>query len=77
MNRAVFMQHEGEHKPDEQNQASCVPEHIFGVHRQSVAATALWIKTATLPVSDGYRPVALDHHPKRRRRCALPAHSKF
>jgi hypothetical protein len=27
MNRAVLMQHEGEHSPDEQNEASCVPEH--------------------------------------------------
>src|SRR5207248_5268436 len=36
-----------------------------GVRRQSAAATALWIIAGTSPLSN----------PKRRRRCALPAHS--
>jgi|SRR5438067_8560252 len=41
--------------------------HFFGVRRQSAAATALWIVPHDLIVQN---------KPKRRRRCALPAHSK-
>src|SRR5436190_23687879 len=41
--------------------------HFFGVRRQSAAATALWIILNNQIVR---------HDPKRRRRCALPAHSK-
>jgi len=36
----------------------------FGVRRQSAAATAFWIESLAIT------------EPKRRRRCALPAHSK-